>query len=91
MSPYQLQHDFVFVNVYCILVTFPCGTLVQVWYLIAVFLTFKQLYSENWLLCGFPYDALILRSFDTLKNRKISFLRNIHYLNLVKCPMVVPA
>ena len=49
-----------------------------------LFLTFKQLYSENWLLCGFPYDALILRSFDTLKKRKFSVLRDIHYLNLVK-------
>ena len=28
---------FVFVNVYCILVTFPCGTLGQVWYLIVSF------------------------------------------------------
>ena len=87
---------FVFMNVYCILVTFPCGILGQVWYLIAsflivaAFLTFKQLYSENWLLCGFLYDALILRSFDTLKKRKFSFLRNIHYINLVKFPMVAP-
>ena len=86
---------FVFMNVYCILRTFPCGILGQVWYLIVsfpdlrVFLTFKQLYSENWLLCGFPIDALILRSFDTLKKRKLSFLRNIHYLNLVEFPMVV--
>ena len=82
-------------NVGCILVTFPCGILGQVWYLIvtvpdlAVFLTFKQLYSENWLLCGCLYDALILRCFDTLNKRKFSFLRNIHYLNLVKFPMVV--
>ena len=28
---------FVFVNVYCIRVTFPCGTLGQVWYLIVSF------------------------------------------------------
>ena len=61
-----------------------------VFLIFAIFLTFKQLYSENWLICGFPYDALILRSFDTLKKRKFSFLRNIHYLNLVKFPMVVP-
>ena len=27
---------------------------------------------------------------DTLKKRKFSFLRNIHYLYLVKFPMVVP-
>ena len=87
---------FVFMNVYCILVTFPCGILGQVWYLIVSFpdlcrlFTFKQLYSENWLLCGFPYDALILRSFDTLKKRKLNVLRNTHHLNLVKFPMVVP-
>ena len=84
---------FVFMIVYSILVTFPCGILGQVWYLIvsfpdrflifAVFLTFKQLYTENWLLSGFPYDALILRSFDPPKKRKFSFLRNIHYLNRI--------
>ena len=37
VSPYQLQHDFVFMNVYRILVTFPCGILGQVWYLIVSF------------------------------------------------------
>ena len=68
---------FVFMNVYCILVTFPCGILGQVWYLIVSFpdlcrlAYFMQLYSENWLLCGFPYDALIQRSFDTLKKESL--------------------
>ena len=81
---------FVFMNVYCILVTFPCGILGQVWYLIVSFpdlcrLSYfqRQLYSQSWLLCGYPYDALILRSFDTLMKRKFSFLRNIQYLNLI--------
>ena len=70
MSPYLINFNmiFVFMNVYCILVTFPCGILGQVWYLIVLFPdlcrlslnTFKQLYSDNWLLCGYPYDALIL-------------------------------
>ena len=80
---------FVFMNVNGILVTFPSGILGQVRYLIASFPDLCRLFllssnCENWLLCGFPYDALILRSFDTLKKRKFSFLRNIHYLNLVK-------
>ena len=95
MSPYQLQHDF---RVYeCLLYSCyfpmwcPGSGVVKIYrfLIFAVFLTFKQLYSENWLLCGFPYGALILRSFDTLKKRKFSFLRNIHYLNLVKFPKVV--
>ena len=97
MSPYQLQHD---VRVYeCLLYScyFPlvvswvkCGTWLYRFLIFAVLITFKQLYSENWLICGFPYDAQILRSFDTLKKRKFSSLRNNHYLNLVKFPMVVP-
>ena len=66
------------------------GTWLYRFLIFAVFLIFKQMYSKNWLLCGFPYDALILRSFDTLNKRKFSFLRNIHYLNLIKIPMVVP-
>ena len=80
---------FVCMNVYCLLVTFPCGILGHVWYLIVSFADlcrlsyFQATVSENWLLCGFQYDALILRSFDTLKKRKFSFLRNIHYLNLI--------
>ena len=90
MSPYQLQHDF---RVYeCLLYSgyFPMwypGSGVVLDCIVSLslpsLLLSKQRYSENWLLCGFPYDALILRSLDTLKTRKFIFLRNIHYFNLV--------
>ena len=83
---------FVFMNVYCTLVTFPCGILGQVLYLIVSFLALCRLsyLVRIGIFVDFHTDALILRSFDTLKMRKFSFLRNIHYLNLVKFPMVVP-
>ena len=37
VSPYQLQHEFRVYECFCILVTFPCGILGQVWYLIVSF------------------------------------------------------
>ena len=41
-------------------------------YLIISNMIDKQLYSKSWVIYRFPFGALIMRSFDTLKKRIFS-------------------
>ena len=45
------------------------GDVVIIGTYVSPYLLQHDFYIENWLLCGFPYDALMLRSYDSKEEK----------------------